>query len=478
MNAAPNPSSAGRLSSARLIAFSIAGLSIGSVPTSLTLFIPAFYSQHFGLPLTLVGYVFLLSRLWNAFSDPVVGVLSDRTHTRFGQRKPWIAVGGLLLLVATYAVFVPIGQPNGYSLALWLFAVYLGLSMLSTPLYAWAGSLSDQYHERTRIQTHLQVMTALGPALILMIPLLLDRLGDQDQAAKVASMGWFVVASLAIGLPILIFRFHERAAPALASRLSFGAAIRLLATDRVVLRVIGSDFFVSLGQGFRGSLFVFFISAYLGLPSWAIFTLPLVQYIFGVFASPIWMQVAYRLGKHRTVVAGEVTQIAINLAILALPRGALWGMMALVVAQGLSQGSGNLMLKAIVSDVADKERLSTGKEHAGLLFSIFNVTQNAAMALATGLALQLVQLFGFLPTSGSGNSAAALDGLRYVFAFGPAIGHGLSALLMWRFPLDEKRHAEIIRELKASGAASPEPPAEADAAPAAALSPEPTRSTA
>lgn len=447
MNAAPNSPSAPRLSSARLIAFSIAGLSIGGVPTALLLYLPAFYSHHFGLPLGLVGFVFMLSRFWNAFSDPLVGLLSDRTQTRLGQRKPWIVAGGFLLIAASIAVFVPAGSPGVAYLGVGVFLLYLGWSMLSTPLYAWAGSLSDGYHERTRIQSHLQIMTALGPALILLIPLLLDQIGNGDQAVKVASMGWFIVGSLVVGIPILLLFFREHPAPTLESRLGLGAALKLLATDRVVLRVIGSDFFVSLGQGFRGSLFVFFIGAYLGLPSWASFTLPLIQYIFGVFAAPIWMQISYRLGKHQTVIAGEITQIAINLAILLLSAGQLWAMITLVVAQGLSQGSGNLMLKAIVSDVADKERLATGKEHAGLLFSIFNVTQNAAMALAVGLALQLVGAFGFVPRLGASNSAAALDALRLVFAFGPAIGHGLSALLMWRFPLDERRQKEIVRTL-------------------------------
>src|SRR5579883_1541639 len=457
MNSVVHAAEPARMSAARLVAFSIAGLSIGGVPTALLLFLPAFYSQHFDLPLRLVGLVVMLSRFWNAFSDPVVGLLSDRTNTRFGQRKPWIVVGGVLLIIASIAMFMPIGRPGLVYFGLWLFALYLSLSMLSTPLYAWAGSLTDKYHERTRIQTYLQIMTALGPALILLIPLFLQQIGYGDLGTKIASMGWFIVASLAIGVPLLMFRFAERPAPPIRSKLGLGAALKLLATDRAVLRVIGSDFFVCLGQGFRGSLFVFFISAYLGLDPKAIFYLPLIQYIFGVFASPIWMKVSYRLGKHRTVVAGEVTQIIINVAILLLSRGALWGMTALVIAQGLSQGAGNLMLKAIVSDVADKERLTTGKEHAGVLFSVFNVTQNAAMALAAGLALLLVGSFGFDPKLGASNAPGALDALRLIFAFGPATGHLLSAVLMWSFPLDERQQAEITNALRREEVRSTEP---------------------
>jgi Na+/melibiose symporter-like transporter len=444
------PQSDTRISGPRLIAFSIAGLAIGGVQTAVVIYLPNFYAQRFGLSLGLVGAVFMICRLLNAFSDPVIGILSDRTHTRFGQRKPWVIGGGLLLLLTVVAMYMPPAGANGLYLGVGLFLLYLGNSALSTPLYAWAGSLSPFYHERTRNQTYLQTVVSLGLVSMVGIPLVLDQNGVKDLATKIAAMGWSNIAALAIGLPILAFRFRERPAPAIRRHLGFGPALRLLATDRTVLRVIGSDFFVSLGQGFRGALLIFFVTGYMGLPPSAMLIIPLVQYGFGVFASPIWMRIGYRLGKSRTLILAEITQIVINLCLLLLAPGQYGALIALTVAQGLSLGSGYLMLRAIVSDVADQERLRTGKDHSGLLFSIFNVTINAAMALSVGIALPLVGVFGFLP--GKPNSAEALSSLQWVIAIGPAIGHALSAALMLRFPLDEAKHAEILAALAAQGA--------------------------
>jgi GPH family glycoside/pentoside/hexuronide:cation symporter len=447
-----------RQSALRLIAFSIAGLAIGGVQTAVVIYLPAFYAQRFGLGLGLVGTVFMICRLLNAFSDPVIGVLSDRTHTRFGQRKPWVVGGGLLLLAAIFATYMPPASANGLYLGFALFFLYLGNSAFSTPLYAWAGSLSPYYHERTRNQTYLQTVVSLGLVTMVAFPILLGQ--SVVQSNTIASMGWANIAALAIGLPILAFWFKERPAPQLRRHLEFGAAFRLLATDRVILRVIGSDFFVSLGQGFRGALLVLFVTFYMHLPSVVlfgislspIFVIPLLQYGFGVLASPIWGRIGRRLGKNRTLIVAEITQIVINLCLLLLLPGQYWALIALTVAQGLTQGSGNLMLRAIVSDVADQERLKTGKDHSGLLFSIFNVTINAAMALSVGIALPMVGLFGFLP--GKPNSEAALSSLQWIIAVGPAIGHGLSAILMLRFPLNEARHAEIVRALAEQAAAA------------------------
>jgi GPH family glycoside/pentoside/hexuronide:cation symporter len=169
---------------------------------------------------------------------------------------------------------------------------------------------------------------------------------------------------------------------------------------------------------------------------------------------------------HALIVA-EITQIVINLGLLLLHPGQYWALVGLTMAQGLSQGSGNLMLRAIVSDVADQERLKTGKDHSGLLFSIFNVTINAAMALSVGIALPLVHMFGFVP--GQANTPAALSSLQWIIAIGPAIGHAFSAILMVNFPLTEARHAEIIKALAEQGAKSEDETARRVSKPASAL---------
>jgi Na+/melibiose symporter-like transporter len=107
----PNPIAGGsvagetRIGALRLIAFSIAGLAIGGVQTAVVIYLPNFYARRFGLGLTTVGLIFMVCRLLNAFSDPLIGILSDRTRTRFGQRKPWVIGGGLLLMVTVLAAF-------------------------------------------------------------------------------------------------------------------------------------------------------------------------------------------------------------------------------------------------------------------------------------------------------------------------------------------------------------------------------------
>lgn len=437
----------------RLAVFASLAVPLAGAGLPLGVYLPAYYAQNLGLGLGLVGAIFMISRLGDAIIDPLVGAWSDRTRGRFGRRKPWIAAGAPLFAAATLAIFAPglVGvRPGALWLSAWLAVFYLGWTMIQIPVSAWAGELAGQYHERSRVQAFFHVTTAAGLLLVLVVPVILDQLaarqgGVADPHLKIAVMGGFILATFLPTLVASLALVREPPIPPLAARPApLWRDIAVVLRDRLVLKVLASDFAVTVGQLIRGSLFVFFVSAYAGRPDLAA-GLFLLQFVFGVFAGPIWLQVGYRIGKHRAAVAGELAQVAINLGLLAVTPGGLPLLVGLTIAQGLAQGSGNLMLRSMISDVADKQRLETGVDRTGLLFSIFSFSGKAATAVAVGLALPLIGLLGFRP--GGENTAQALLGLKLVFALGPAVAHLASAWLISGFPLDEQRYGDIRRQL-------------------------------
>jgi GPH family glycoside/pentoside/hexuronide:cation symporter len=446
-----------RLPAWRLAAFAALALPLAGAGLPLAVYVPAFYGQSLGL--TVVGGVFMLTRLWDMISDPLIGLLSDRTHTRFGRRKPWIAAGGVIFAASAWAIFLPSGHPGAIYLGAWLFMFYLGWTMMQIPFYAWSGELSAHYHERSRVQTFVQTALASGYVAVLALPSLLDQGAHPSAATNVHAMGVFTLTVLAPALALVLLTAREPVAPAAPRerRPSIADALAALARDRLLLRVLLSDFAVTTAQTIRTSLFVFFVVGYLGLPKWGA-ALFLLQFIFGVFASPIWLRVGYRIGKSRAAVAGELTQVAINLGLLLAAPGALAWVFALTVAQGLAQGSGNLMLRAMVADLADKQRLESGQARGGLLFSVFSMSAKLGTAIGVGVAFPLVAWLGFRP--GMANTPQSLLGLKLVFALGPALSHLVSAALILRFPLDERRHGAIRAALDAAPVAALPFPAE------------------
>ena len=429
-----------RIGAGRLMAFSSLGMPLAAVEVPLSTYVPPLYASAFGFNLATIGVIFLAARLWDAVIDPGIGMMSDRTRTRFGRRRPWIAVGGVIFGLAALPVFLPLPGFGAAALSASLFALYLGYSMIATPFSAWGGELSAQYHERTRVATYQQVMTALGLLLALVLPsLMIHRFAGQPRL-QLAAMGAMVLLLLVPSLVVGLTALPEPApGPRLAGPLRLGQTFRLLIGERLLMRVLASNFSVRLGQGIRTAAFVFFVSHFMGRPNWAP-GLFLMQYVFGILACPLWLAIGRRLGKTRAAVAGELVQLVINLGLLALTPSSIGLLIGLTVAQGLAQGSGNLMLRAIVADVADHHKLWADEDRVGLFYSVFSLSDKAGIALAIGVALPLLAWLGFDPRHA--NSPAVLGHLKLVFA-----------LIIRGFPIDEERHTEIRRALAARDAA-------------------------
>lgn len=440
-----------RLSPLRLAGFASIAVPIAGAGLPLSIFVPQLYATEFGLSLATIGLIFLLGRFWDVAADPLVGALSDRTRSRFGRRRPWIAVGGVLFGLSSALLFFPPAALVGPAyLAAVLFFFYFGWSMIEIPSSAWAGELSAHYHGRTRAVSYQALLRAIGLLAVLVLPTVLDQFQPSNGTLKLKLVGGFILLTLVPALILALISFREPPAPPVVGpRPSFWRTAGLVFTDRLLLRVLASDIVVTLGQSIRAGLIVFFAVWYMGLPAWAS-GLYLLQFVFGVFAAPIWLRIGYRLGKRQTAIVGELAQAAINIGLIFVFPGALPLLIALTVAQGLTQGSGNLMLRAMVADVADAHRLRTGHDRNGLFFSVFALSAKLGPAIGVGIALPLVAWLGFAPHAG--NSPAALEHLKYVFALGPALAHIFATLIIWRFPLDEGAHAEIRRALAARDA--------------------------
>lgn len=441
----------GTLPSGRLVAFASLMLPVTAAQIPIGVYLPALYAQQFGLPLAILGVIFLAERIWGTITDPLIGLLSDRTKSRFGRRKSWIVAGSLLYALATIFLFFP-AMPfitvTPFYLVAVLVAFYLAWSMIQIPYLAWSGEVSGEYHERTRIAMFQGVAAALSLLLILVLPTIIDQIAPKNTLAKLAAMGGMILLSLPVTLWLTLRAFDEPTRPPRPSqKIPRKVTIQLILKEGALLRVLLSDLAVTFGQGCRGVLFLFFVTFYMELPKWGS-GLFLLQFVFGVVASPIWAAVARRLGKHRTAVAGELVQVVINLGLLLVVPSQLPLLLGLTVAQGLAQGSGNLMLRSMVADVADAHKLKTGTDHTALFFSVFSISMKTGTALAAGIALPLVAWLGFNPAAKI-NAPAALHGLAMVFALGPAIAHLISAALVYGFPIDETRHAEIRKALAA-----------------------------
>ncbi|HKT85624.1 MAG TPA: MFS transporter [Novosphingobium sp.] len=436
-----------RLDNWRLLRFSAMAVPIHAAAQPVVAFVPAILSRDYGVPLAGLGLVFLIGQVSNSLLAPIIGLLSDRTANRFGRRRPWIAGGGMLFIIGCAMLFFP---PEGVGLA-WVgtgvLLYYTGYSATLTTLLAWSGEISGDYHQRTRIASWFTLLTSGALVLTLLLPALADQWYPDNGPLRLTLFGALVLFTAVPGLLLTLTALPDRGPPVTSEPFVLRKTLAAVFDNRLLLRVLAADAVVTAGQGVRTGLLLFIVTIYFQRPEWAA-GLFLLQYAFGVFAGPIWQRIGLHLGKAGGAVTAELVQAAINFGLVFLTPDRFGLMIALAVAQGLSQGSGNLLLRSMVADVADLHRAGTGEDRVGLYYSVFSVSMKLGSALAFGVALPLVAIFGFDPQAAQ-NTPQALHALLLVFALGPALAHAAAAAIIAGFPLNAARHAEIRRQIKA-----------------------------
>ena len=177
---------------------------LGSIPV--LLYLPLVYSKDFGLDLAEVGLILMLARIADVITDPLIGTFSDRTNSRFGRRKPWIAAGAALMMISAFQLFNPTvlnTMPiDNWHLLTWSVLLWLGWTMINIPYYAWGAELSDDYNERTRITGWRQAFGFLGNVSVLAVPVMAGELTGYGSLPR---EGLTIIGSMAlVALPVLI----------------------------------------------------------------------------------------------------------------------------------------------------------------------------------------------------------------------------------------------------------------------------------
>ena len=238
-----------RIPSWQLMLFASPAIPLAALGLPITVYLPQFYGEQMGLGLATVGTVFMIARLWDVVTDPMMGVISDKFPSRWGKRRHWIAMSVPIILICTLMVFMPPEGVSALYLFFWMFVLYIGYTMLSINLLAWGAELHEDYDQRSRIMAFYQGAAILGVPIVLMFPVLIESMGGINMAAnRIAAMGWFILLLLPIAVGLAVWKVPETPSRRHHRDLKFKEAVKPLLTNHPLQRVIAAD----LLSGFSG----------------------------------------------------------------------------------------------------------------------------------------------------------------------------------------------------------------------------------
>ncbi len=433
----------------RLAAFTAPAFPIAAVGLPITVHLPPYYAGTLGIPLALVGLIFVTVRFLDLPLDLVFGQVLDRTRLRLGRFRPWFVAGALVMFGAT--VFVFMARPGITPIAAFagLLAMYVGLTLFMLSHVSWAATLSDGYDDRSRIFGWIQAATVMGLLVVLALPPLTARiLHTTTPAAGIHAMGVFVMVALVVSTILLLATTRERPGdvqphiPALTD-------LQRVWRNPLMRRLLLADMFAGLAPGVLAAMFLFFFEHRLGFDAPTASALLLAYFVAGLAAAPLWIRLALRIGKHRAAAASGVMFCVTATGVGFLPPGNLTVAIPAIAMAGLPFTAFPFLMRAMLADVLDVERLESGRDCTGLFSATLVMTTKISHALPVGLVYPILAALGFRPAPGAVNTDFAIMGMTTMFVTLPLLLMAAAVWVIWRWPLDQVAHADILAALAA-----------------------------
>jgi glycoside/pentoside/hexuronide:cation symporter, GPH family len=392
-----------------------------------------FATEVLAIPPAWAGLSLLVPRLWNMLGDPIVGIISDRTHSRFGRRRPFLLLGAVIWGAAFCLMFNLPHIDRPWLAALVLGLVFLlnntGLTLYQVPYTAMLAEMTPDHRERTRLVAYREVVARAAILVTLAsAPWILGAASNRQAGFQAIGL-IFGAAILVSGLTAFFTTSGLPQSPSESGRNHGYAQWVALAKNKPLMSVTISFLFVNLGDAlFSGSL-VYFVTEILGRTPAVIGALYPVSSITGMIAAPVWMLIANRYGKTTSCRLALGFSAICCLLPLFIFRDSYWLMFPFMCIYGFFNTGARLLPNAIVPDTVEVDQRHTGERREGLIFGIFNFVQQSGFAVG-GFVLSALLALVTHPGAASVPNTARTTGIALSFTVASAVFYGAAFLWM------------------------------------------------
>jgi Na+/melibiose symporter-like transporter len=435
-----------RIPTLTLTLFGLVNLPLSMLMSPTAAILPNFYLEYGGVTLAGLATATLVARLFDGITDPLIGLLSDRS----GRRKPWMAGGAALVAFAAWFLYNP-GPDAGLShLLIWYLLVTLGWTLVEIPHTAMAAELSGDYHERSRIALWRQLLGFVGGILFMAAPLVLIGGSTEFTPEVMGSISLFIVLALPASVILMGWTVPEPTRRVTARRIRPRDLWLALRHNPPLQYFLATQVLFGLATGAVSSLFVIYSSQYLGLED-KIPHIAMPMTLAMALGMPIWLRVMRRVDKHRAWAGAALGMLAALIAALAVPPGpaALAPMAAVMTGFGFFLGLSSIALPSLLADIVDYDLWKNRKDRAAIFFSFQALVTKLTQGIGGAIALAIPGLFGFAAEQEL--TAQAVTGLRLGFVAWPCLLLVPMLVLAWRYPLDRRAHSVLQRRLSRRG---------------------------
>jgi Na+/melibiose symporter-like transporter len=410
------------------LAYGLMGFPLAFAALPLYVILPNHYAREFGVPLATLGAVLLGARLFDAVIDPALGRLTDRLFARSTAAVLALGAAAALVLAIGFALlFFPLVREPG-ALVFWatamLMLTYAGYSALSVAHQSWAAMLGGNEAQRSRIVAWREGLGLLGVVTASVLPVLLGLPVTTAVFFVALVLGWWGWQRSVRPVTLMPYEASETFTTPTSVWQPFRQAgfRRLLA----VFMLNG------IASAIPATLVLFFIQDKLAAPA-SFEPLFLGSYFLcAALSIPLWLAVVKRIGLARSWLVGMVLAMSVFVWASQVGDGQMLAFALICALSGVALGADLALPSALLAGVIQSNRahassdqdMPTADPGTGAYFGWWSFATKLNLALAAGLALPLLDLFGYAPGV---RDAAALNALVVAYCVLPCVLKALAA---------------------------------------------------
>jgi len=420
-------------------------------------FMSAFLLDVAGLRPGAVGIILGSSVIIDAFTDPFIGSLSDRTKSKWGRKRPWLLFGAVPLGIAFFLHWL-VPPLEGFMLVGYYFIVSnllrFAFTAVNIPYTALTPEMTRDFDQRTQLNTFRFMFSIVGSIVAVVLhPVLVDMMGDAIVGHAFSAGIWMLLIIVAT-ITCFVGTFElPHSEPVNPKSYNFIERLQIVFSNRPYLLVTGIYLLSWLTLQFIQANLLLYTRYWLQAEDQFTTFVALIQIVAAVFL-PIWTIASTKIGKKGVYIAGASVWLVTLIALYFIQPGQANFLMIASAFAGIGVSVAYLIPWSMVPDTIEYNELQTGERQEGVFYGMFVFLQK--LGLAAGLAFSNFAL----DAAGYVNAEiidgvqqtvaqpdAVLSTLRIIVSLAPAAILALSIPLVIMYPITRKRYDEIQAEL-------------------------------
>jgi glycoside/pentoside/hexuronide:cation symporter, GPH family len=413
-----------------------------------------FYTDVFGIPAAIVGTMFLVTRIWDAANDAIMGIIADRTTSRWGKFRPyilWFSVPFAIVGVLTFTTPDMALQGKIIYAYLTYSLMMMVYTAVNVPYASLLGVMTTDSGERTSLASFRMVFGFAGSLLVLgtFEPMtgFFENLFEGESATQHAwQLSVLVIGVFAVLFFMLNFSWTRERIKPLKQKSKLKDDIKDLLTNKPWFILLGAGISTLIFNSIRDGATIYYFRYYIveqdALKS-AIMNLTMtysaLYLVTGQAANIIGVilakPVSARLGKKQTFFYAMLVATVLSILFFWLRADQLWLIFVFQFFISISAGIIFPLLWSMFGDIADYSEMKTGRRATGLIFSSSSMSQKMGWTLGGALTGWLLAIYGF--SANVAQTEETLTGIRLMLSFFPAAGALLSAILIYFYSLSD-----------------------------------------